>query len=225
MHRLEFSCRRAWPDGFCLDADFAAGEGVTAIVGPSGSGKTTTLHLIAGLLRPQAGRIALDGTVLVDVESRIFVPPHQRRIGVVFQDYLLFPHLSVRENLRYGLKRRARESKEFGHVVELLELGELLGRKPRTLSGGEQQRAALGRAILSGPDLLLLDEPLSAIDQRLKERIHTLIERVIREYRLPTLLVSHNQEDVRRMADRIVTFDSGRAVSQENGKEQTQPEA
>jgi molybdate transport system ATP-binding protein len=219
MHRLEFSCRSAWPDGFCLDAAFVAGDGVTAIVGPSGSGKTTTLHLIAGLLRPQAGRIVLDGTVLVDIAERVFVPPHRRRIGVVFQDYLLFPHLTVRENLLYGLKRRACGSKEFDHVVELLELEELLARRPRTLSGGEQQRAAMGRAILSGPALLLLDEPLAAIDQRLKERIHTLIERVIREYRLPTILVSHNQDDVRRMADRIVTFESGRAVSQEFCKE------
>jgi molybdate transport system ATP-binding protein len=212
MTRLEFACRHRWPDGFVLDAAFEAGEGVTALVGPSGSGKTTALHLIAGLLRPDAGRIALDGSVLVDGEQGVFVPPHRRRVGVVFQDYLLFPHLSVRENLRYGLRRRAPKSQEFAHVVELLELGSLLDRRPGTLSGGEKQRTALGRAILSGPELLLLDEPLSAVDERLKDRMLALVERAIREFRLPTLLVSHHREDVRRLADRIVTFEAGRVA-------------
>jgi molybdate transport system ATP-binding protein len=216
MPRLEFSCRRRWPDGFELDAQFTADDGVTALVGPSGSGKTTTLHLIAGLLRPDDGRIVLDGETLVDTQQRVFLSAHRRRVGMVFQDYLLFPHLTVRENLRYGLRRRAPRSGELDHVVELLELGDLLGRRPSTLSGGEKQRTSLGRAILSAPALLLLDEPLSAIDARLKERILTFVERIIREFRLPTLLVSHNESDVQRLAERIVMFEGGKATTAQN---------
>jgi molybdate transport system ATP-binding protein len=213
MTRLDFSCRLRWSDGFQLDATFAAGDGVTALVGPSGSGKTTVLHLIAGLLQPDEGRIALDDRTLTHTARRVFVPPHRRRVGIVFQDYLLFPHLSVRENLQYGQRRRAPQGREFDHVVELLELGELLGRRPGSLSGGEKQRTALGRALLSGPDLLLLDEPVSAVDDRLKDRILRLFERVIREYQLPTLFVSHNPQDVQRLADRVIAFEAGKATS------------
>lgn len=213
MSRLIVECQHRFPGGFRLDVHFRAVGGVTAVFGPSGSGKSTTLAFISGLMRPQQGRIELGGTVLLDTRRRVFVPPDRRKIGFVFQDHLLFPHLTIRANLRYGARRRPTRRIEFDRVVEILELGAMLDRYPRTLSGGQRQRAALGRAILRGPELLLMDEPLTALDLGLKERILTYLERVVKEYHLPTLFVSHDQTDVRRLADHVVVVEAGRTVN------------
>ncbi|HYZ62444.1 MAG TPA: ATP-binding cassette domain-containing protein, partial [Acetobacteraceae bacterium] len=162
---LEVRLQHAFP-GFRLEAEFTAPErGVTAVFGPSGCGKSTLLACVAGLLRPDAGRVALGGTPLLDSERGLFVPAERRRCGVVFQDARLFPHLSVETNLRYGLRRaQARPGPELAEVVELLGIDRLLRRRPRALSGGERQRVALGRALLARPRLLLLDEPLASLD-------------------------------------------------------------
>lgn len=219
MCELFFSCRHAYSSGFQFDLEFSADRGVTALFGPSGSGKSTTLALLAGLVRPQQGRIVLGDRVLVDTKEHRYVPPEKRQIGVVFQDHLLFPHMTVKANLHYGLRRRqrrpedkAKPSDHFERVVQILELGGLLNRYPQTLSGGQRQRTALGRAILQGPRLLLMDEPLSALDESLKDRILGYLQRVVEEYHLPTLFVSHDQADVRRLADHVVVVEAGRLV-------------
>jgi molybdate transport system ATP-binding protein len=213
MGRLECDCRLRYASKFTLEARFEAGDGVTALFGPSGSGKSTLLGLIAGVLRPDAGRIVLSGRTLVDTEAGVFLRPERRRVGVVFQDHLLFPHLTVRENLRFGHGRGKSRPMSFERVVEVLEVGPLLDRKPATLSGGQRQRVALGRALLRGPDLLLMDEPLTALDVGLKERILTYLERAVAEWHLPTLFVSHDQGDVRRLADQVVVIEAGRVIA------------
>jgi molybdate transport system ATP-binding protein len=212
MSHLKFACRRRLNPQFELDVTFECTQGVTAIFGPSGSGKTTTLNLIAGVLRPDHGRIELGGEVLDDKSQGIHVPPDRRRIGVVFQDHLLFPHLTVRENLQYGARNSGKPAVDFNKVVEILEVGMLLDRYPRSLSGGQRQRIALGRAILRSPRLLLMDEPLAGLDLRLKERILAYLERLLAEFKLPTLFVSHDQTDVRRLAERVIVLDAGRVV-------------
>lgn len=166
---------------------------VTGILGASGSGKSTLLSLIAGLLKPQQGRITLNGRVLCDMNARIWVPPHQRHIGLVFQDGQLLPHLSVRNNLLYGFNNIAPGQRRFSldNIVELLEIGQLLKRKPAHLSGGEKQRVALGRAVLYSPELLLLDEPLSALDERLKQQILPFFLRIYAECKIPMIYVTH----------------------------------
>ncbi len=193
MSLLEFDCRFSYPDGFALQLAFQADEGVTALVGPSGSGKTTTLHLIAGLLDPNSGRIALRGKPLIDTRAGLRLPPHRRRIGLVFQEYQLFPHLTVEENLQYGYQRRPGARIDLPHLIEVLELGSLLGRSPATLSGGQKQRVALGRALASDPELLLLDEPVSALDSTLKASVLQYLLRIRAEYPHPTLLVTHDE--------------------------------
>jgi molybdate transport system ATP-binding protein len=213
MAELHFDCRFHYPAGFALAVCFETGAGVTALFGPSGSGKTTILNLIAGLLRPDAGGIRLRNRVLVDCQSRVFLPPEQRRIGYVFQDHLLFPHLSVQQNLLFGHGRRSSRPMDLERVVRVLEIGDLLSRRPDTLSGGQRQRVALGRALLRGPELLLMDEPLAALDAELKGRILTYLERVIAEWRIPILFVSHDQGDVRRLADSVVVIEAGKALA------------
>jgi molybdate transport system ATP-binding protein len=209
MALLEFDCLFRYPSGFRLQARFQTDGRVTALFGPSGSGKSTVLALIAGLLRPLQGRIRLGERLLVDTATGVWLPAEQRRVGVVFQDLRLFPHLTVRQNLRFGSGRRGALSIPFARVVQILELEELLERKPHALSGGQQQRVALGRALLHGPDLLLLDEPLTSLDAPLKERILTYLERVFAEWRLPTLLVSHDPAEVRRLASQVVVLVQG----------------
>jgi molybdate transport system ATP-binding protein len=213
MGRLNFDCRLHYPGGFTLEARFDTGASVTALFGPSGGGKSTILGLIAGVLRPEVGAIRLAGRCLVDTAARVFLPPERRRIGIVFQDHVLFPHLSVRDNLRFGQGRRQARPMSFERVVEVLEIGGLVGRRPATLSGGQRQRVALGRALLCGPELLLMDEPLTALDEDLKERILTYLERVTAEWHLPTLFVSHDQADVRRLADHVVVIEAGQVVA------------
>jgi len=181
---------------------------VLALVGPSGAGKTTVLNAIAGLVRPLAGRIEVDGRVLYDSQARIDLPTHQRRIGYVFQDARLFPHLDVRRNLLYGRHRGpARGAFAFDTVVELLGIGPLLGRRTSHLSGGEAQRVAIGRALLSQPAILLFDEPLSALDQARREEVIPWLQRVREEVRLPMLYVSHHPDEVQRLADTVHVLD------------------
>lgn len=212
MDCLLFQCRHRYESGFELDAEFSAAGGVTALFGPSGSGKSTVLAIIAGLLHPQRGLVRWGDTVWVDTRANLFTPPEARRIGLVSQDHLLFPHLTVEENLRYGMRRRSGRGIDFARVAEVLELDPLLDRAPRTLSGGQRQRTALGRAILRGPELLLMDEPLAALDADLKDRILLYLERAVAEWRIPTLFVSHDQNDVRRLAQRVIVLEGGRVV-------------
>jgi molybdate transport system ATP-binding protein len=205
-------------DGFTLDAAFSFGgmQGVTALFGPSGAGKTTVLKAIAGLLHPDAGRIALHGTVLLDTEKGIFMPARERRIGVVFQDSRLFPHLSVRDNILYGW-RRAKDKRPRGGidaVISLLGLEPFLARMPRTLSGGEKGRVGLARALLMNPRALLLDEPLAALDAQRKAEILPYLERLVRETEIPMLYVSHSLDEVARLADRMVVLDKGRVIAE-----------
>ena len=173
---------------------------VVALVGPSGAGKTTVLNAIAGLVTPHEGRIVVDGRVLFDRARRIDLPTHRRRIGYVFQDARLFPHLDVRGNLRYGRHGRGEARFGFDDVVALLGIEDLLARRPRNLSGGEAQRVAIGRALLSQPAILLFDEPLSALDQARREELIPYLQRVRDEIRLPMLYVSHREDEVRRIA-------------------------
>ncbi|VVB49481.1 Molybdenum import ATP-binding protein ModC [Beijerinckiaceae bacterium RH CH11] len=201
--------------GFDLDVAFADSSGATALFGRSGSGKSLTLGLIAGLARPDAGRVLVDGTPLVDVSRRLFVPTHRRRVGLVFQDSHLFPHLSVRKNLLFGrwFAPRAAAAASFDAVVETLGIAALLERRPGALSGGERQRVAIGRALLAAPRLLLLDEPFAALDRQRKLEILPLIERVRAEFSVPLIYVSHALEEVVRIAKTVVVLDAGRVVA------------
>ena len=201
--------------GFELDAAFEAPPGVTALFGRSGSGKTTLVKVIGGLLRPAAGRVALGDDVLLDTAQGIVVPRHRRRIGAVFQEGRLFPHLTVRQNLMFGrwFAPRGAPGPEVGAVVELLGLGALLGRRPAGLSGGESQRVAIGRALLSKPRLLVMDEPLSALDDSRKAEILPFIERLRDEAGIPIVYVSHAVSEVARLADTLVVLEDGRVTA------------
>jgi len=192
-----------------IAARFDAGSGITALFGRSGAGKTSVLDMIAGLVRPDEGRIAVDGRVLFDAAEGIDVRPEARGCGYVFQDYRLFPHMSVEGNLRYGWRLAAPDARWIGfeQVVEFLGLGALLARRPRQLSGGEAQRVAIGRALLSGARFLLMDEPLSSLDAPRREEIMRVIERVRDELALPILYVSHDRREVERLAGQIVEMD------------------
>jgi molybdate transport system ATP-binding protein len=203
---------------FRLEARFDSDAAVTALFGPSGSGKTTLVNLVAGLIRPTDGRILLDGEPLFDAARRIDVPVHRRRIGYVFQEARLFPHLSVRSNLGYGrrmaaLAGRRGDGDEFDRVVALLGIAPLLARKPAGLSGGEAQRVAIGRALLARPRLLLMDEPLAALDAARKAEILPYLERVAAEARVPIVYVSHSVPEVVRLAGTVVALDHGRVVA------------
>lgn len=191
--------------GTCFAAAFAAPAGITALVGPSGAGKTTVLNLIAGLVRPTRGRIAVEGTVLFDSAQGLDLAPERRAAGYVFQDLRLFPHLNVRDNLRYGHRRAgARNWLTLDEAAEFLGLSLLLDRPPRTLSGGEAQRVAIGRALLSGPRFLLMDEPLTGLDADRRAEILPMIERIRDELGLPILYVSHDRAEVGRLADTVI---------------------
>ena len=187
-------------------AKFTAPEKLVVLFGPSGAGKTSLLDAVAGLLKPARGRIAVGDTVLFDSERRIDLPPEQRGCGYVFQDGRLFPHRSVRDNLLYGwrLAPEARRWMALEDAVDFLGIGHLLARMPRTLSGGEAQRVAIGRALLRGPRFLLMDEPLSSLDAARRAEIMVVIERIRDELRLPILYVSHDRAEVERLADVVI---------------------
>ncbi|MDE2404465.1 MAG: ATP-binding cassette domain-containing protein [Sphingomonadales bacterium] len=185
----------------------AADARVLALFGPSGAGKTTMLDAIAGLVRPARGRIAIGGAVLFDAAAGIDLPPERRACGYVFQDGRLFPHKSVRENLLYGVRAAGRQILTLDEACDFLGIGGLLGRMPATLSGGEAQRVAIGRALLAGPRVLLLDEPLSALDRARREGVLAVIERVRDELGMPMVHVSHDRAEVERLADRVVEMD------------------
>lgn len=194
---------------FRLDAAFEAGPGVTALFGRSGSGKTSLINAVAGLLKPQQGRITLNARVLFDSASGIDVPIHKRRVGYVFQDARLFPHMDVARNLLYGQRFAKRPALPRTEVVEMLGIGPLLTRHPGALSGGEKQRVAIGRALLSAPDILLLDEPLAALDAARKEEILPYLERLRDTASVPILYVSHSMAEVARLANTLVLVQDG----------------
>jgi molybdate transport system ATP-binding protein len=200
---------------FQLQARADIGAGVTAILGPSGCGKSTLLALIAGLLRPQSGSLRFGSETLADTSQGLFVDAWRRHFGLVFQDGQLFPHLSVRGNLRYGYNRLRVNERRLAPetVIDLLEIGALLDRRPLQLSGGERQRVALARALLYSPRLLLLDEPLASLDQRLKEQILPYLKRVKDETGIPMIFVTHARSEAEYLADKILPMSTGRLDS------------
>lgn len=202
-------------DRFDLDVEADCAGPVTAVFGPSGAGKTTLLQLIAGLRRPDAGRIELDGRVLFCDDEGTDTPPEKRRLGVVFQDDLLFPHLTVRQNLLFGHDLLAPAARRLApeRVIDLLEVGPLLDGRPTNLSGGERQRVALGRALLSSPDLLLMDEPLASLDQGLKSRIIPYLRHVRSDLGIPILYVSHSVAEILELTRQVLVLRRGRVVA------------
>src|ERR1700760_3584214 len=199
---------------FSLQAAFQSEGRVTGLFGASGAGKTSLVSIIAGLLRPDRGTVSLDGDVLDDTQAGIHVPPHMRRIGYVFQDARLFPHLDVRHNLDYGrrMNRLAADPAQLKRITDLLDIGPLLDRRPGKLSGGERQRVALGRALLSKPRLLLMDEPLGSLDEGRKVEILPYLIR-LRDEGIPMVYVSHDAAELRQLATQIVMLREGRVTS------------
>jgi molybdate transport system ATP-binding protein len=197
-----------------LAARFQIAGGVTALFGPSGAGKTSLINMIAGLLKPDRGCIVLDDTILFDAAKAINVPPHRRRIGYVFQEGRLFPHLSVRQNLDYGrrVSRRSRDAAEFERIAAVLGITHLLQRRPRMLSGGERQRVAIGRALLMQPRLLLLDEPLASLDAGHKGEILPYLMRLRDQAAIPMVYVSHIAAELRQIATAVVRLEQGRVA-------------
>jgi molybdate transport system ATP-binding protein len=201
---------------FRLTARFTSQPGVTALFGRSGSGKSSLVDIVAGLIRPDRGRIAVDGQTLVDTGRGVFVPKHRRRIGYVFQDSRLFPHLSVRQNLLYGrwfARGDGGAAGDFKSIVELLGIGALTERKPDSLSGGEKQRVAIGRALLARPRLLLMDEPLASLDEARRAEILPYIERLRDGAGVPILYVSHSVAEVARLATTVVILSEGKVTA------------
>jgi molybdate transport system ATP-binding protein len=200
---------------FRLAVRFQAAGGATALFGPSGAGKTSLVNMIAGLLKPDRGFIAIDDTILYAADKRIDVAPHRRRIGYVFQEGRLFPHLNVRQNLDYGrrMSGRARDATEFERIVALLGTAHLLHRRPRMLSGGERQRVAIGRALLMAPRLLLLDEPLASLDAAHKSEILPYLVRLRDHAGIPMVYVSHIATEVHQIATHVVRLEDGRVTA------------
>jgi len=211
--RLEVRLVKRLPD-FTLDVAWTADGGVAALFGPSGAGKTLTLQCMAGLLRPDAGHIVVDGRVLFDAAAGMDVPPQARRVGYVFQGYALFPHLTVADNVGFGLRGRPQpaRARRVAEVIERLGLAGLERRYPRELSGGQRQRVALGRALAIDPALLLLDEPLSALDAPLRQTLRNELRGVLGEWGTAAVVVTHDFTEAYRLGDRIVVYDGGRVV-------------
>lgn len=206
---------------FTLDVAFESDCRLTALFGPSGSGKTSVLNLIAGVLRPDKGRIVVAGQVLTDTAAHIFVPPHKRRVGFVFQDAQLFPHLTVVQNIKFGqwFRRGERNALPLDVIAGVLGIDHLLKRRPATLSGGEKHRVAIARALLSSPRILLMDEPLAGLDDARRLEIMTLIERVRDEFSVPIVYVTHNRAEVKRLASRVIRFADGHIVAAGSSEE------
>lgn len=199
-----------------LDVRFTVGQETLALVGPSGAGKLSILRAIAGLLTPKAGRIVSAGRTLLDTSSHVKLPPEDRRVGLVFQDGALFPHLTVAQNVAYALRPRPRgrgnRRAKVGEILEQFTIGSLASARPARISGGERQRAAIARAVATSPDVLLLDEPLSALDTVTKDRVAAELSNILTSLCLPTILVSHDFADVAGLAQRIAVMDAGRIV-------------
>lgn len=200
---------------FTLDVHATLTQRVTALFGPSGAGKSTLLNIMAGIVKPDSGRITIDGVTVLDTQQKIDMPIHQRQIGLVFQDHRLFPHMSVEKNLKYGAHRfeAADQQKSLAEVTALLELGELLKQKPYQLSGGEKQRVALGRALMSKPRLLMLDEPLASLDKRLKSQILPYLKRVAEEVDIPMIYVSHSMDEITQLTDHVMHIAHGKLIA------------
>ena len=201
---------------FHLNARFTAQPGLTALFGRSGAGKSSLVNIVAGLIKPRGGKVIVDGQPLVDVERGVFVPRHRRRVGYVFQDSRLFPHLNVRQNLLYGrwfAKGTGGASGDFASVVSLLGIASLLDRRPDSLSGGEKQRVAIGRALLARPRLILMDEPLASLDEARRAEIMPYIERLRDEAGVPILYVSHSISEVARLATTVVVLSDGKVTA------------
>jgi molybdate transport system ATP-binding protein len=200
---------------FELEARFTSEGRLTALFGPSGSGKTSLVNVIGGLIRPNRGRVVVDGTTLFDTACGVFVPTYRRRVGYVFQEGRLFPHLTVRQNLMFGRWFRSRQERkvQLETVLDLLGISHLLERRPRALSGGEKQRVAIGRALLASPRLLLMDEPLAALDDERKAEILPFVERLRDEANVPIIYVSHSLMEVSRLANVIVVLRNGRVAA------------
>lgn len=210
---LSIAIRHRVP-GFHLDVAFQAPTpGITVLFGRSGAGKSMIISTVAGLVRPAECRIAIDGTLLADTQEHLFMPPERRRIGLVFQDVRLFPHMNVAANLRYGLRRAPAGAIGFDDVVSLLDVAPLLDRRPHTLSGGEKSRVAIGRALLSQPRLLAMDEPLAALDVQHRQEILPYLGRLKQALRLPILYVTHALDEVARLADTLVLIRAGRVLA------------
>ena len=209
MSALDVSLQKKWP-GFTLDVAFRSEGGATVLFGPSGSGKTLIVKAVAGLGRPDRGRISLGNRLLLDTASGVALPPEARRVGVVFQEPRLFPHMNVERNLLYGWRLLAAAHRpDKTEIISLLGLDHLLKRRPNRLSGGEKQRVAIGRALLAAPDLLIMDEPLANLDQARKDEILPFLSRLKSEAQTPILYVTHAQAEADMLADRIVHITDG----------------
>jgi molybdate transport system ATP-binding protein len=203
---------RAGDREFRLDASFHAEHDRVVVFGPSGSGKSLTMQCIAGLLRPDAGRIVVDGRVLFDSRTAVDLRPQERNVGFVFQDYALFPHMSVRENIGFGLTGRSNRVAAILELLDLFELDAVADAHPRDLSGGQRQRVALARALIRRPRLLLLDEPLSALDPLLRSRVREELVATQRRFQVPMVVITHDPADVEAFAENVVVFDQGRVA-------------
>lgn len=202
--------KRLWH--FNLDLELRVDNEILVLWGPSGAGKTTILHSLAGLIKPSSGLIKLNGKVLYSSADKIYFPPQVRNTGYLFQDYALFPHMTVRQNVLYGLKcRQGQESVDPLQFLNSFGVAHLIDRYPRQLSGGEKQRVALARALAVQPELLLLDEPFSALDKNIKKSLRQEIKKIHREWQIPFILVTHDEEDAEYLGDRLISMDKGQS--------------
>lgn len=209
---LEVAIKRKLPD-FQLDIEFTVDNDILVLFGASGCGKTTTLRCIAGLDKPHSGYIRLNGQTFFSSEPKVFVPPRDRGIGYMFQDYALFPHMNVQKNILYGVKRHVKKTQEiFDELIVLLKIRSLLSRSIPQLSGGEKQRVALARALMAEPKLLLLDEPLSALDSETRLELQDELIAMQKLWKIPFILVTHDKEEAKKMANQIIFLDKGRKV-------------
>jgi molybdate transport system ATP-binding protein len=210
---LSISIQHAF-DGFALDVAFEAPKGLTVLYGRSGSGKSTIINAVSGLMRPDHAKISIDGQMVQDSDAGLFVPVHKRRLGYVFQDSRLFPHLTVARNLDYGARaaRRRIDAAQRDRVIEMLGIGDLLDRRPIGLSGGEKQRVAIGRALLADPQLILADEPLASLDAARKAEILPYFERIRDETDIPIIYVSHSANEVARLATTVIALEDGKVM-------------
>ncbi|MDG2012979.1 MAG: ATP-binding cassette domain-containing protein [Pirellulaceae bacterium] len=213
---LEFDCQHTYPAGFTMELSFQTEHQCTVLLGPSGSGKTSVLAMIAGTMQPNAGRITIDDQVVFDSQEGICVPPQHRGVGYVFQQTHLFPHMSVLDNLRFGRRWRSPQNTaiDFDRMVEMLEIQNLLERRPANLSGGEKQRVAMGRALASGPRLLLMDEPVAHVDLELRLKIVRYLQELLEEWEVPVIYVTHSPQEASSFSGQILKIRDGRMDSE-----------